>query len=62
MIRDDFLSNFFVPLRQTYEKDIEKYKALFPIKESDMAKDQATYHNIYAFKETLSQRKIEGFM
>ena len=36
-IRDDFLNNFFIPLRQDYEKNINKYKALFPIKESDMS-------------------------
>ena len=36
-IRDDFLENFFIPLRREYESDINQYKQLFPIKESDMA-------------------------
>ena len=62
IVRDEFLANFFVPMRQRYEKDIEKYKALFPIKDKDMAEEEVTYYNIYAFKETVSQRKIEGFM
>ena len=61
-IRDDFLNNFFIPLRQAYEKDINKYKAIFPIKETEIAEAEASYHNIYAFKETVSQRKIEGFI
>jgi len=39
-IRDDFLNNFFIPVRQEYEKNINKYKAIFPIKESDMAAEQ----------------------
>jgi len=25
-IRDDFLNNFFIPLRREFEEDIEKYK------------------------------------
>jgi len=62
LVRDDFLNNFFIPARQQYEKDMDKYRALFPIRESDMAKEQADYFNIYAFKETISQRKIEGFV
>lgn len=36
-IRDDFLENFFIPLRREYESNINQYKQLFPIKESDMA-------------------------
>lgn len=60
VIRDDFLNNFFVPLRQQYESKIDEHKALFPIKEKDMAEESASYHNIYAFKEVISQRRIEG--
>lgn len=32
-VRDNFLNDFFIPLRQNYERDIEKFKKLFPIKE-----------------------------
>ena len=38
-IREDFLNNFFIPMRQSYEKDINKYKALFPIKDTDMSEE-----------------------
>jgi len=41
---------------------MHKYIALFPIKESDIAKEEVKFNNIYAFKETISQRKIEGFV
>lgn len=58
-IRDDFLDNFFIPLRRQYEQDISKYQNLFPIKEADMDKDLATTKDIFSFKETISQRKIE---
>lgn len=58
-IRDDFLNNFFIPLRQDYEKKIKQYQALFPIKESDFSEKEAEYNNIYAYGETLTQRKIE---
>ena len=58
-IRDDFLDNFYLPLRRQYETDIEKYKNLFPIKESDMEKEPATTKDIYAFKEVISQRKVD---
>jgi len=59
-IRDDFLNNFFIPLRQDFEKDVKKFQALFPIKEDDMSKDELKYTNIYQFGETISQRKLEN--
>ena len=46
-IRENFLKNFFLPQRQAYEKDIGKYQALFPIKESDISTEVATIQNIY---------------
>lgn len=58
-IRDDFLDNFYLPLRRQYENDIDKYKNLFPIKEADMEKEPATTKDIYAFKEVISQRKVD---
>jgi len=53
-IRDNFLNNFFLPLRQQYEKDINKYRAIFPIKETDISEQLAEVKNIFAFKETIS--------
>merc|ERR1711957_189978 len=58
-VRDDFLNHFFMPLRRKYEADIDKYKALFPIKEKDMHEDEASYHSIYQHGETLSTRKLD---
>lgn len=46
-IRDDFLNNFFLPLREQYEKDIKKYQAIFPIKDEDIAKDEHKYSSIF---------------
>jgi len=46
-IRDDFLDNFFLPLRMEYEKDIKKYENLFPIKENEIEKDEVTTRDIF---------------
>lgn len=35
-IRDEFMDNFFLPLRHKYEADIEKYIELWPLKEDQM--------------------------
>jgi hypothetical protein len=35
-IRDQFLNEFYLPLRHQYEADIEKYEALWPIKDDQM--------------------------
>lgn len=48
-------------MRETYEKDIDSYKKIFPIKESDIAEELAEYNNIFAFKEVVSSRKLDGF-
>jgi len=58
-IRDDFLDNFFIPLRTEYEKDIEKYKKLFPIKETDMAEELAQTSHIYAYNDVKSTRNLD---
>lgn len=58
-IRDDFLDNFFVPLRREYEENIDQYKALFPIKESDMAEKPETVINIYQYMDEVSSRKLD---
>jgi len=55
-VRDDFLNNFFLPLRQKYEEDIETYKALFPIKEKEMHDEEREYKNIYQHGEVINSR------
>ena len=42
IIRDNFFDNFFIPQRRSFEANIAKYQALFPIKESDISSDPAT--------------------
>ena len=55
-MRDDFLNNFFLPLRQKYEDDIDQYQALFPLKEKDMNDEDREYKNIYQFGEVVNSR------
>jgi hypothetical protein len=43
-----------VPLRNEYEADIKKYKALFPIKETDIAEEVVTINTIYQYGEVIS--------
>jgi len=61
-IRDDFLNNFFIPLRREFEEDIEKYKSLFPIKDSDMNTEEVAVSNIYQFNEVITTRKLENLL
>jgi hypothetical protein len=58
-IRDDFLNNFFIPLRKEYESNIGKYKALFPIKDADMATETVRVENIYQYGEVINIRKLD---
>lgn len=58
-IRDDFLDNFFIPLRREYESNINQYKDLFPIKESDLAEKPEDQLNIYQYVEEVSNRKLD---
>lgn len=58
-VRDDFLDNFFLPLRKRYEQDIEKYKALFPIKEGDISEKQEEFTSIFHYGEVVSTRQLE---
>lgn len=53
-IRDDFLNNFYLPLREEYDDNIDKYKALFPIKEKDMAEEPITYKSVFLYGEVIS--------
>ena len=58
-VRDDFLNNFFIPMREKYEADIDKYKAIFPLKEKDLHDEEIEYKSIYTHGETLSTRKLD---
>ena len=39
VVRDQFLNDFFLPLRRKYEQNIEQYEALWPLKERDFAEE-----------------------
>jgi hypothetical protein len=57
-IRDEFFSKFFVPLRQEFEEQIDKYEQLWPIKEKDMHDKEVDIEIVYAFDSVLRETKI----
>ena len=57
-ITEQFLESFFMPQRRKFEDDIEWYQTHWPIKDSDYEKEPVTVDHIYAFGETVSQKKI----
>lgn len=48
-IINEFLNNFFLPLRQKYEDEVEWYQTNWPIKEAEYEKDPATVNHLYAY-------------
>ena len=59
VIRDNFLENFFIPLREEYEEDIDKYKALFPIKESEIEQKPIEQVNVFTYLEEQGSTKLD---
>eukprot|EP00347_Sterkiella_histriomuscorum_P005175 403357608 len=57
-IRDEFLNNFFLPLRKEFEDNISEYEKLWPIKDKDMAATEVELEIIYAYDNVISERKI----
>lgn len=58
-IRDEFLSEFFMPLRKEFEDNIPKYEKLWPIKEKDMLPEPVEIEIIYSYENVISERKIQ---
>ena len=58
VVRDEFLNNFFLPLRRKYEQNIEQYEALWPLKDSDMAEQDQVVDHIYHYGDLLKTEKI----
>ena len=58
-IRDEFLTQFFVPLRREFESQKDKYEALWPIKPKDMADQQVQIEVIYTYENVISETKIQ---
>ena len=49
VVRDEFLNNFFLPMRARYEEDIEKYEALWPLKDEHYAAEEVIYEHVYNY-------------
>ena len=49
VVRDEFLENFFLPLRRKYEENIEQYEALFPVKEEHLAAEDQVIDHVYNY-------------
>mmetsp|Transcript_31429 Transcript_31429/g.48043 ORF Transcript_31429/g.48043 Transcript_31429/m.48043 type:complete len:522 (-) Transcript_31429:13-1578(-) len=47
-VQNDFLDNFFLPMREKYEAKMDKYEELFPIKEKDMAAKEFSAESLYS--------------
>ena len=57
-IRDDFLNNFFLPLRQEFESQKAQYEALWSIKAKDMTEEPVEIEIIYSFENVLKEQKL----
>jgi len=49
-------------MRREFEEDIEKYKALFPIKDSDIHSEEVSVNSIYQYNEVITTRKLEDLL
>ena len=54
--RDQFLSEFFIPLRKDFEKNIKEYEKLFPIAQDNLVEIEQEV--IYSFAKEISEKKI----
>ena len=57
-IRDQFLNNFFLPMRRRYEADIDQYKALWPLKENDVVEEPVVVKHVYQYEKLLETKEI----
>ena len=57
-VRDEFLSQFFLPLRREFEAQRDKYEALYPIKPKDMVDQALEIEIIYAFEGVVSETRM----
>lgn len=58
-IRDDFLNNFYLPLRRKYEADLDKYIKMWPLKESDMSEKEEVVTHVYNYGDLVETKKID---
>ena len=53
LVRDEFLNNFFLPLRRKYEENMEQYEALWPLKDSMMAEQDVIVDHVYHYGDLM---------
>jgi uncharacterized protein YjaZ len=58
-IRDEFLNNFYLPMRRKYEADMDKYIKLWPVKDSDMTDKEEVVTHVYNYCDLLETKRIE---
>ena len=58
-IRDEFLNNFYLPLRRKYESDMEKYIKLWSLKETDMSEKDEVVTHVYNYGDLVETKKID---
>ena len=39
-VREEFLSNFFLPLRKEFESKVDEFQKLWPLKEEDFLEEE----------------------
>jgi len=55
-VRDQFLEEYFLPLRREFEKRIGDYEKLFPIKRDKLVETEV--ESIFAYEHVVSEKKI----
>jgi len=58
-VRDDFLNNFYLPLRHKYEADMEKYIKLWPLKDTDMTEKEEIVIHVYNYCDLVATKPID---
>jgi hypothetical protein len=56
-IRDEFLNNFYLPRRQEYEDNIDKYISLWPLKDEQLAPETADITYIFQYGDTKDTKR-----
>lgn len=58
IVRDEFLNNFFIPLRQKYEEKMDQYEALWPLKDEQMAPEHQVIDHVYNYGDLLKTERL----
>jgi len=56
-IRDEFLNNFYLPMRRRYEANIDQYKAMWPLKDDvQMDAEPVAVKHVYHYGDLLETK------